>query len=74
MALPCTRGLHFADNGAFASLRKPHMQAPTASLPKWSIAWPLIAWGLLAGNLAGLAGGWWIALLAASLVGAVLSA
>ncbi len=50
------------------------MQAPPASLPKWSIAWPLIAWGLLAGNLAGLAGGWWIALLAAGLVGAVLSA
>ncbi len=53
------------------------MQAPHAPLPKWSVAWPLIAWCLLAGNmagLAGLAGGWWVALLAAGLVGAVLSA
>lgn len=50
------------------------MQAPHAPLPKWSVAWPLIAWCLLAGNMAGLAGGWWVALLAAALVGAVLSA
>jgi len=50
------------------------MQAPHAPLPKWSVAWPLIAWCLLAGNMAGLAGGWWVALLAAGLVGAVLSA
>ncbi len=50
------------------------MQAPHAPLPKWSVAWPLIAWCLLAGNMAGLAGGWWVALLAAALLGAVLSA
>ncbi len=50
------------------------MQAPHAPLPKWSVAWPFIAWCLLAGNMAGLAGGWWVALLAAGLVGAVLSA
>nr|WP_315464614.1 ionic transporter y4hA [uncultured Rhodoferax sp.] len=50
------------------------MQAPHTPLPAWSIAWPLMAWCLLAGNWAGLAGGWWIALLAAGLVGTVLSA
>jgi len=50
------------------------MQAPHAPLPQWSVAWPVIAWCLLAGNMAGLAGGWWVALLAAGLIGAVLSA
>lgn len=50
------------------------MQAPHAPLPKWSIAWPLIAWCLLAGNLAGMSGIWWVLLLTAGLVGTVLSA
>jgi Ca2+:H+ antiporter len=50
------------------------MQAPHAPLPKWSIAWPVIAWCLLAGNLAGLSGIWWVLLLTAGLVGTVLSA
>nr|CBA28940.1 Putative ionic transporter y4hA [Curvibacter putative symbiont of Hydra magnipapillata] len=58
----------------FIRTRKLPMQAPHAPLPKWSVAWPLIAWCLLASNMAGLAGGWWVALLAAGLVGAVLSA
>lgn len=50
------------------------MQAPRAPLPLWSVAWPLVAWCLLAGNMTGMAGAWWITLLAAGLVGAVLAA
>lgn len=50
------------------------MQAQHAPLPLWSIAWPLIAWCLLAGNMSGLSGMWWVLLLTAGLVGTVLSA
>jgi len=45
-----------------------------ATLPLWSVVWPLMAWALLGGSLLGVAGGWWVALLAAGLVGTVLSA
>nr|WP_315496179.1 ionic transporter y4hA [uncultured Rhodoferax sp.] len=45
-----------------------------APLPLWSVAWPVVGWVLLGGSLLGVAGGWWVALLAAGLVGTVLSA
>ncbi len=48
-----------------------HQQVP---LPLWSVAWPIVGCVLLAGSMFGLSGGWWVALLAAGLVGTVLSA
>lgn len=45
-----------------------------APLPLWSVAWPVVGWVLLGGSQFGVAGGWWVALLAAGLVGTVLSA
>ncbi len=45
-----------------------------APLPLWSVAWPIAGCALLGLSLLGLAGSWWVALLAAGLVGTVLSA
>lgn len=50
------------------------MPTSTPALPYWTIAWPLVAWALLAGQAAGMAGSIYIALMAVGLVGAVLAA
>ncbi|MDZ7891802.1 MAG: ionic transporter y4hA [Rhodoferax sp.] len=50
------------------------MPTRTPALPYWTIAWPLAAWGLLAGQAGGLQGAVYLALMALGLVGAVLSA
>jgi Ca2+:H+ antiporter len=50
------------------------MSTATPALPNWTIALPLLAWGLLAGQSAGMASGMYIALMAVGLVGAVLAA
>ncbi len=54
--------------------RKTAMSTTHAPLPLWSVAWPVLGWCLLGGSLAGLAGGWWVLVLAAGLIGTVLSA
>ncbi|MDH4449507.1 MAG: ionic transporter y4hA [Rhodoferax sp.] len=50
------------------------MRTPFASLPRWSIAWPLLGWVLLVGQWTNGAGTAWLCLLAIGLVGAVLAA
>ena len=49
------------------------MSTATPALPNWTIALPLLAWGLLAGQSAGMAGGMYIALMAVGLVAAGLA-
>ena len=50
------------------------MPTSTPALPYWTIAWPLVAWALLAGQAAGMTGSIYIGLMAVGLVGAVLAA
>ena len=45
-----------------------------ATMPLWTIAWPIVGWLLLGGSALGMSAGWWVLLLAAGLVGTVLSA